>query len=140
MNQALWFTQKLHNEILAMQRKVGRLGNTLIGPTLTIIGTYYLNHFVENLKKIMTTGIRSQFSNNRVVIDVRVVMLEPRQKRSSRMNKPTHPKQLEVSLMQEGDIDNPFVNRQEESTSLELEIGAIGKGNNAKKGGKFRDF
>ncbi len=47
------------------------------------------------------------------------------------MNKPTHPKKLEVSLMQEGDIDNPYVNRQEESTSLELEIEAIGKGNNA---------
>jgi len=50
------------------------------------------------------------------------------------MNKPTHLEQLEVSPMQEGDIDNPSVDKQEESTSLELEIEAIEKGNNVKKG------
>jgi hypothetical protein len=37
MNWALWFTQKLQNEILTMQRKASRARNTLIGPTLTII-------------------------------------------------------------------------------------------------------
>ncbi len=79
----------------------------------------------------MTMGRRSQFSNSRVVVDVHVIMPKPRQKKSGWMNKPTHPKKLEVSLMQEGDIDNPYVNRQEESTSLELEIEAIRKGNNA---------
>ncbi|CAK9237859.1 unnamed protein product [Sphagnum troendelagicum] len=36
--------------------------------------------------------------------------------------------------MQEGDINNPYVNIQEESTPLELEIKVIGKGNNAKQG------
>jgi hypothetical protein len=36
--------------------------------------------------------------------------------------------------MQEGDTDNPFVDRQEESMSLELEIETIGKGNNVEKG------
>jgi hypothetical protein len=46
--------RKIHNEILVVQRKAGRLGNTLIAPTLTIIGTYYLDHFVENLKSPMT--------------------------------------------------------------------------------------
>jgi hypothetical protein len=46
------------------------------------------------------------------------------------MSKPTHPEQLEVSQMQEGDTDNPYVDRQEESTSLELEIETNGEGSN----------
>ncbi len=50
------------------------------------------------------------------------------------MNKPTHPEQSRVSPMQEGDTDNPFIHRQKESASLELEIEANGKGNNANKG------
>jgi hypothetical protein len=36
--------------------------------------------------------------------------------------------------MQEGVIDNPSIDKQEESTSLELEIEAIGEGSNTKKG------
>jgi hypothetical protein len=48
MNWALWFTQKLHNEILVVQRKASRPRNTLIGLALTIIGTKHLDHFVEN--------------------------------------------------------------------------------------------
>jgi hypothetical protein len=72
-----------------VQRKVGRVGNTLIGPTLTIIGTYYLDHFVEILKRPMTTWRRSRSSDSKVVIDVYVVMPKPRQKKSSWMNKPT---------------------------------------------------
>jgi hypothetical protein len=32
------------------------------------------------------------------------------------------------------DIDNPSIDKQEESTSLELEIEATGEGSNAKKG------
>ncbi len=50
------------------------------------------------------------------------------------MSKPTHLEQLKVSLMQEGDINNPSVDRQEESTTLELEIEVIEESNNAKKG------
>jgi hypothetical protein len=36
--------------------------------------------------------------------------------------------------MQEGDTENPFVNKQEESMSLELKIEATRKGNNVDKG------
>jgi hypothetical protein len=36
--------------------------------------------------------------------------------------------------MQEGDIDNPYVDRQEESMSLELEIEATREGSNVEKG------
>jgi hypothetical protein len=80
-----------------VQRKVSRLGNTLIGPTLTIIGTYHLDHFVENPKRPMTTRKRSRSSDSRVVVDVHAIMAKPRQKRSSRMSKPTHLEQLKLS-------------------------------------------
>jgi len=50
------------------------------------------------------------------------------------MNKPTHLEQSRVFPMQKGDTDNPFINKQKESASLELEIKATGKGNNANKG------
>lgn len=83
MNWALWFTQKIHNEILIVQRKAGRLGNTLIAPTLTIIGTYYLDHFVKNLKRLMTIRRRFQSSDSKAVVDVHDIMPKPRQKRSS---------------------------------------------------------
>jgi hypothetical protein len=36
VNWALWFTQKLHNEILVVQRKACRPRNTLIEPSFTI--------------------------------------------------------------------------------------------------------
>ncbi len=59
MNWAMWFAQKLQNEILFVQRKVGRLGNTLIGPTFTIVGRYHLDHFVQNLERLVITRKRS---------------------------------------------------------------------------------
>jgi hypothetical protein len=52
----MWFAQKLQNDILVVQRKVGRPGNTLIGLAFTIIGTYHLDHFVENLERLVTIG------------------------------------------------------------------------------------
>jgi hypothetical protein len=86
----MWFAQKLQNEILAMQRKACRPVNTLIGPTLTIIGRHHLDHFVENLNRLVTRRRRFQSNDSRVVVDVHVIMHEPRQKRSSRLSKPTH--------------------------------------------------
>jgi len=65
--------------------------NILIGLTFTIIGTYQVDHFVKNPNKSMTIGRRFQSSDSKVVIDVHVVLLEPRQKMNSRMSKPTHP-------------------------------------------------
>jgi hypothetical protein len=38
------------------------------------------------------------------------------------MSKPTHPEQSKVFSMQEGDIDNPFIGKHQESASLESEI------------------
>ncbi len=42
VNWASWVSQKLQNKIIAIQHKVRKIGNTLIGPTLTIIGHYFL--------------------------------------------------------------------------------------------------
>lgn len=50
------------------------------------------------------------------------------------MNKPTHLEQLRVFPMQKRDTNNSFINKQKESTSLELEIEVSGKRNNANKG------
>jgi hypothetical protein len=80
-----------------VQRKARRPRNTLIGPTLTIIGTYHLDHFVENPKKPVIRRRRSQFSDSRAIVDVHAIMLEPRHNMSSNMNKPNHPQQSEVS-------------------------------------------
>jgi hypothetical protein len=42
MDWATWFSLKLQNELVAIQRNIGKLINTLVGPTLTIIGYYCL--------------------------------------------------------------------------------------------------
>lgn len=42
VNQVVWFSQKLQNEIIAIQCKARKIRNTLAGPTLTIIGHHYL--------------------------------------------------------------------------------------------------
>jgi hypothetical protein len=38
MDWVAWFSLKLQNELVAVQRNVGKLINTLVEPTLTIIG------------------------------------------------------------------------------------------------------
>jgi hypothetical protein len=45
VNWVVWFSQKLQNEIIAIQRKVGKIGNTLTGPSLTIIGHHFLKQW-----------------------------------------------------------------------------------------------
>ncbi len=70
----------------------------------------------------MTRRRRFQFSDSRAIVEVHVIMLEPRQKKNNIMNKPTHLEQSRVSPMQQGDTQNPSIDRQEELTSLELEI------------------
>jgi hypothetical protein len=77
----MWFAQKLHNKILAMQKKARRPRNTLIKLAFTTIGTYHLDHFVENPKKHVTTLRRYQSNDNKAIVDVHVVMLEPRHKK-----------------------------------------------------------
>jgi hypothetical protein len=54
-------------------------------------------------------------------------MLKLRQKRSSIVSKPTHLEQSKISPMQQGDNNNPFVDRQEESTLMELELKLLEK-------------
>jgi hypothetical protein len=42
VNWATWFSQKLQNEIIAIQCKARKNGNTLVRPILTIIGHHFL--------------------------------------------------------------------------------------------------
>lgn len=51
VNWAFWFSQKLQNKIIAIQRKVGKIGNTLTRPALTIMGHYFLKQRV--IKRII---------------------------------------------------------------------------------------
>jgi hypothetical protein len=51
----------------------------------------------------MTRRRRFQFSDSRAIVEVHVIMLEPRQKKNNIMNKPTHLEQSRVSPMQQGD-------------------------------------
>ncbi len=61
-----------------MQRKIGRPRNTLIELALTIIETYHLDHFVGNPKRPMIVGRRFWFNDSKDVVNVHVVMPEPR--------------------------------------------------------------
>ncbi len=47
MNWVAWFYQKLQNELVTIQLKVGKSISTLVGPALTIIGYYYQELFVK---------------------------------------------------------------------------------------------
>jgi hypothetical protein len=71
-----------------MKRKACRPGNTLIAPTLTILRTYHLDHFVENPHRLVTSK-SSRSSDSKAIVDVHVKMLELRQKRSN--NEQTKP-------------------------------------------------
>ncbi len=42
VNWVAWFSQKLQNEIIAIQCNTRKNGNTLVEPTLTIIGHHFL--------------------------------------------------------------------------------------------------
>jgi hypothetical protein len=46
-NWVAWFSQKLQNELVVVQRKARKLISTLVGPTLTIIEYYYQELFVK---------------------------------------------------------------------------------------------
>jgi hypothetical protein len=45
INWASWLSHKFQNEIIVIQRRVGKIGNTLAIPTLTIIGHYFLKQW-----------------------------------------------------------------------------------------------
>lgn len=47
VNWVAWFSQKLQNELVVVQRKIKKSINTLVGPALTIIGYYYQELFVK---------------------------------------------------------------------------------------------
>jgi hypothetical protein len=53
MNRATWFSQKLQNKLVEVQHRVGKLTNTLIGPTLTIIGYYYEELFAKEQENVV---------------------------------------------------------------------------------------
>jgi hypothetical protein len=42
VNWAVWFSQKLQNDIIAIQCNARKNGTTLVGPTLTLIGHHFL--------------------------------------------------------------------------------------------------
>ncbi len=42
VNWAEWFKVRLHKEVIAIQRTAGKVGNSLIGPALTLIVKYYV--------------------------------------------------------------------------------------------------
>jgi hypothetical protein len=56
------------------------------------------------------------------------------------MSKPTHPKQLEVSLMQEGDTNNPSIDKQEKLHRWNWKLKLLEKATMLKGGGKSKDI
>jgi hypothetical protein len=55
-NWAKWFKVRLHKEMVAVQGKVGKIGNSLVGPTLILVTKYYitLEYMKEDEEELIT--------------------------------------------------------------------------------------
>jgi hypothetical protein len=75
VNWAVSFPQKFQNEIIAIQRKVGKIGNTLAGPTLTIIDHYFLKHWEPHKEESMGIRKKNQSKKEKTIVDVNAILL-----------------------------------------------------------------
>ncbi len=41
VNWVEWFKMRLHKEMIAAQRKVGKIGNSLVGHVFTLVAKHY---------------------------------------------------------------------------------------------------
>jgi hypothetical protein len=79
INWATWFSQTLQNELVGLQRKAGKLTNTLVRPALTIIGYYYQELFAKEQENVAKEKKKLQ-KQEKIIVDVNAIMLEKKER------------------------------------------------------------
>ncbi len=116
VNWAIWFSQKLQNEIIVIQCKAGKIGNTLTRSTLTIIGHHFLKQWELEKKESIGTRKKTQNKNEKMIVDVSAILLV--EKKKSKLVITTSKEIIEVSPIQEGNLGEV-----DEASSILSEIG-----------------
>jgi len=80
INWVAWFSQKLQNELVGLQRKAGKSTNTLVRPALTIIGYYYQELFAKEQENVAREKKKLQKQKEKIIMDVNAIMLEKKER------------------------------------------------------------
>jgi len=85
VNWATWFSQKLQNEIIAIQCKTRKFGNTLAEPTLTIIGHYLLKQWELEKEESIGTTNKTQNRKEKMIVDLNAILLVKKKKKKNKL-------------------------------------------------------
>jgi hypothetical protein len=85
VNWAIWFSQKLQNEIIAIQCKTRKFGNTIAEPTLTIIGHYLLKQWELEKEESIGTTNKTQNKKEKMIVDLNVILLVKKKKNNNKL-------------------------------------------------------
>jgi hypothetical protein len=90
VNRVAWVSQKLQNEIIIIQHRAGKIGNTLARPALTIIGHHFLKQ--RELEKEESIGIRKKTQNKKekMIVDVNAILLVKNKNKNKNKCKHNH--------------------------------------------------
>jgi hypothetical protein len=81
VNYAIWFSQKLQNEIIAIKCKTRKIGNTLAEPTLTSIGHYLLKQWKLEKEESIGTKKKTQNRKEKMIVDLNAILLVEKNKK-----------------------------------------------------------
>jgi hypothetical protein len=84
-------------KIIAIECKARKIGNTLVGPTLTIIGHYFLKQWEPKKEKSIQTRKKTQSKKEKMIIDVDVIMLVKKKNNNNKLAITTSKEIIEVS-------------------------------------------
>jgi len=104
VNWATWFSQKLQNEIIVIQCKAGKIGNTLAEPTLTIIGHYFLKQWEPEKEKSIGTKKKTQNKKEKMIVYLNAILLVEKKKKKSKLAITTSKEITYVFPTQEGNL------------------------------------
>ncbi len=85
VNWATWFSQKLQNEIIAIQCKTRKFGNTIAEPTLTIIGHYLLKQWELEKEESIGTTNKTQNRKEKMIADLNAILLVKKKKNNNKL-------------------------------------------------------
>jgi len=103
VNRATWYSQKLQNEIIIIQHRARKIGNTLAGPALTIIGHHFLKQWEPKKEESIGTRKKTQNKKEKMIVDVNAILLVKKKKKKKGKLAITISKEItEVSFTQEG--------------------------------------
>jgi hypothetical protein len=82
--------------------RVGKIGNTLARPTLTIIGHHFLKQWEPKKEETIGTKKKTQNKKEKMILDVNAILLVEKKKKKSKPAVTTSKEITEVSPVQEG--------------------------------------